>query len=395
MNSRFLSAALLVCFIIAIPTRSLAQAAVRFAGIGFVQSSVVARDNLIHAGRFGTKTDLSSPFFNRAYEEISQLELNDGRRIELGLASLSNNETTSLALTFESEEVVINRLTDDEYALKYTLDAPVVVFDVVKQSVLTSYPVRLAATNSYDHEPTTTDIENFTNTLFLGSSGDASDSLVIDSFLDAITVLEIQENYGFSIQVENIELTENAELYFKKHDIDKDFYKQKIASAIGSIINTEQGVPVLPYVKRDALARKISLNFEETGVISLETPEATFSINLGLRGFGTKVIQESQLAKRYAFGVGLSVEIVDNSFESKVTSRAYQQGIPKNFTKTMLVDEVYWHSEAMLALINGVVKQLSSYDSEWAKEHVSGEYSDRELRKEYGNVIKDVFEQLR
>lgn len=394
MHLRVLSIVGLIFSSAAMSAHSFAQDAVRFAGIGFVQSTRVANENLIHAGRFGTRSELSSPFFDRVSEEITNVVLGDGQSIVLGLASLASNESTSLALTFESEEVVINRLSEKEYTLKYTLDAPVVVFDVIKQTVLTSYPVRLAATNSYEYEPTPQDIEKFTNSLYLGSSGDARDSLVINSFLDALKILEIQQSYGFNIQVKDITLSENAELYFQKHNIDKDFYRQKIASAFGSILNTELSVPVLPYIKGDAIARRISLNFEETGLIDLEIPEATFSIDLGLRGFGTKLIQESGLVQRYAFVVGLTVEVVDEGFATSVTSRSYQLGIPKNFTKAMLVNEVYWHNEAMLALMSGVVKQFSSYDRKWAREHVAGEYSDRDLRKEFENVMSDVFEQL-
>lgn len=371
-----------------------AQNPVRFAGIGFVQSTSLANENLIHAGRFGSRTELSSPFFDRVSEEITSISLGDGRSVVSGLASLANNESISLALTFESEEVVINRLSENEYTLKYTLDAPVVVFDVIKQTVLTSYPVRLAATNSYKQEPSFKDIEEFINTLYLGINGDARDSLVISGFFDALEILEIQQSYGFYIQIKEITLSENAESYFQKHNIDKDFYMQKIASAFGSILNTELSVPVLPYIKGDAIARKISLNFEETGLIDLEIPEATFSIDLGIRGFGTKLIQESDLVQRYAFVVGLTIEIIDEGFATNVTSRSYQLGIPKNFTKAMLMDEVYWHNEAMLSLMSGIVKQFSSYDRKWAREHVAGEYSDRDLRIEFQNVMSDVFEQL-
>ncbi len=371
-----------------------AQQSVNFAGVGFVQTSSTARDNLVHASRFVTRSPLSAPFIDRVFEKTSSTTLQDGRKIELGLASLANRETISLALTFESEEVVLNRLSDNEYSARYALDAQIIVFDIVKQTVLASFPIRLASTTSFDHDPSAEEIELFVNQMYLGEEGDVSESMIVNEYVNSLAVLDIKQAYAFSIQVKEIRFSDNAKAYLAKNRISEDFYSQKMASMFSSLLNTELNVPVLPYVKGDALARKISLNFEETGLLSLDIPDATFNVNLVMKGFGTKLLQESALAKRYSFGVGLEVEYIDVGFGTVIARHSYQLGIPKNFTNIMQIDETYWHNESLAALMYGVISQYPAYDKKWAREHVSGEYSGREIKKDFEKIMNDIIKQL-
>jgi hypothetical protein len=371
-----------------------AQQSVNFAGLGFVQTSRAAKDNLVHASRFVTKSPISAPFIEKIYEKASSTTLKDGRKIEVGLASLANSETISLALTFESEEIVLNHLSENEYSVRYVLDAPIIAYDIVKQAVLASYPIRLASTTSFDHEPSAEEIELFVNQMYLGVEGDASESMLVKEFEKSLALLDIKQAHGFSIQVKEVSFSDNAKAYLAKNGISEDFYSQKMASIFSSLLSTELNVPVLPYIRGDALARKISLNFEETGLLSLDIPDATFNVNLGLMGFGTKLLQESALVKRYSFGVGLEVEYIDGGFNSVIARHSYQLGIPKNFTNIMELNETYWHNESLAALVHGVIGQYSAYDRKWAEEHISGEYSDREIKKDFEKIMNDVIGQL-
>jgi len=383
-------------FTICILLSSLAKASnIYFAGVGFVSTTVSAQNSLLFSTKFEERNSLTEPFFSRLYSEIEGFTLGNGDIVSTGLASLKTNNDVTLALTFESEELVINKIADNEYTLKYTLDAPILIYDVSKQSVLSSQPIRLAITDISDHYPSDDELIDFTSSVFLGLDRNIENSLLLNEFFRILEDIEIKNSYAFSIQVTDVSFSDNASNYLSKHSIDPDYYSQKLASTFSSILSTELGVPVLPFIKGDTIGRKVALRFRETGVMSLEIPEPTFSIELLHRGFATKLLEESKSAQRYTFGTGLNVKVQNNIFQEILFDRSFQLGIPKNFTKQMQIQESYWHSESIAALIAGVINQFNEYDRSWVKEHISGKYNDKDVKSEFELIRNGVLANLR
>jgi hypothetical protein len=372
-----------------------AQDDAHFAGIGFVQTTASAIEQMKYARSYVTRTEQSQAFFDAIYSGIGSVVMKNGARIETGPASLATNNVISIALAFESEELIINKLADEEFSARYTLDAPIIVFDVSKQSIMASYPLRLASTTSFSHFPSEDELTEFVRSLYIVAGGDSTNALVVREFLQALSVLELKEAYGFSIQVTDVFFSESARAYMQSNEIDSNFFQQQIASTFASILSTDLNIPVLPFLKGDAIERRIALNFFESGVLDLELPRATFAVKLTLRGLGTKLLQESSLTKSYSFGSGLTVQIVDAAFNQVISERSYQLGIPKSFTKNMIVNERYWHKESLAALMSGILSQYSDYDKSWAKEHVVDDVPDRELVTEAQAVNNNVLSKLR
>ena len=374
-----------------------------FAGIGFIQTGQLAAEAFPHAQRFLTRTEFSEPFYRQIYSVIRGHEVSTEFTLTDSQASMARGTTQSLALAIEAEDLVINRLSAEEYSARYVVDAVIVLFDFSGQNFLSAYPLRVAQTTSFTGYPSERELSTFTARLFNGTNvpekksdnQELPQSLIIRKFTEGLERVQIRETYQFSIQVTDIELSQNAEAYLRQNKKAKALFEQRFANTFTTLMAEKIGVPVLPYLKGEVIDRKMALSFEEIGLIGLAMPEPTFEVHLRMRGFGTKLIDRSAHVERYAFITGVGLDIVDAAFEDLLLSRNYQLGIPKNFTKEMFINESYWHMESLASLLSGILDQFVVPDRAWLEAHMPKAPPYQALVGEIETVNQNVFNVLK
>ena len=374
-----------------------------FAGIGFIQTGQLAAEAFPHAQRFLTRTEFSEPFYRQLYSVIRGHEASTEFTLTDSQASMARGTTQSLALAIEAEDLVINRLSAEEYSARYVVDAVIVLFDFSGQNFLSAYPLRVAQTTSFTGYPSERELSTFTARLFNGTNPpekqsdnqELPQSLIVRKFTEGLERVQIRETYQFSIQVTDIELSQNAETYLRKNKKTKALFEQRLANTFTTLMAEKIGVPVLPYLKGEVIDRKMALSFEEIGLIGLAMPEPSFEVHLRMRGFGTKLIDQSEHVERYAFITGVGLDIVDAAFEDLLMSRNYQLGIPKNFTEEMLINEPYWHMESLASLLSGILDQFVVPDRAWLEAHMPKGPPYQALVGEIETVNQNVFNVLK
>ena len=86
----------------------------------------------------------------------------------------------------------------------------------------------------------------------------------------------------------------------------------------------------------------MTLKFLETDLMNFEIPEASFHVDLTIRGFGSKTLQKTSRTKAVSYITGVKVDVIDiDSVKSPPLSQKFQAGNVKRVTLDMT--ENLWH----------------------------------------------------
>tara|TARA_A100001011_G_C13772124_1_gene619618 strand:+ start:40 stop:510 length:471 start_codon:yes stop_codon:yes gene_type:complete len=154
-------------------------------------------------------------------------------------------------------------------------------------------------------------------------------------------------------------------------------------------------IPVLPYVKSQAIQSSMTLKFFETDLMNFKIPEASFHIDLTLRGFGSKILEETNRTKVVSYISGVQVQIIDIDFDASRMKQKFQAGNVKRLTSDMT--ENLWHEYelSLLSLLDQIVIQIDKPDKKWVEKRTTGKSKTRDIVKSLKNVKKQVIDQVR
>ena len=127
-------------------------------------------------------------------------------------------------------------------------------------------------------------------------------------------------------------------------------------------MSTRLKIPVLPYVKSQAIQSSMTLKFFETDLMNFKIPEANFHIDLTLRGFGSKTLEETNRTRVVSYISGVQVHIIDIDFDESRMKQKFQSGNVKRVTAEMT--ENLWHEYeiSLLSLLDQIVMQIAKLD---------------------------------
>lgn len=376
-----------------------------FAGLGFTSELSVAREFAPYTFKYGGLSENSNHPGDIFPSQLDALA--DGVKLKNGLilssdqaGSATQGEGLAMALAIETERMTETILSSSEYQLAFELDAQILIFNFSEKSIVASYPLRLTLLNVLDGPATARDRENLARIMFLGDPGqtifeNVTESYLINNFLETVVKITIKPAWRSQIRIKKIEFSDLAKKVIDDHSQNYDRVKQLIASSFASSLSTKLGIPVLPYVKNDAIQNIMPLAFSGTDLINFTIPEANFYVNLKVRGFGKRELRSSERNTVLSFISGVQVAVVDNDFDEIVFERKFQSGNLKNLTKTMSFDLWTEYEISLLSLLDQIVGQILSPDKRWVNERSARDVKTADIVKELKSVKEKVIDKIR
>ncbi len=401
LKSCLTSIALLICLILSVEGRGETQ--IPFSGIAFTSELSLARDSMPYTfGIIGDEdSNKSTNFRNNLREKAEGKQLKNGAFLSANAQNrLKRGQALAVALAIERERMLETKLSDDEYQLSFDIDATILAFNFDEKAIVSSHPIRLTLLTSLPRKPTENDRSKLANIMFFGDTEkewfeNLSESYLITEFMKAVQDTEIRQAWRSHIRVKNIDLSPQAAKVLKDLDQDPDYMRQLIASSVSSSMSTRLMIPVLPYVKSQAIQSSMTLKFFETDLMNFKIPEASFHIDLTLRGFGSKILEETNRTKVVSYISGVQVQIIDIDFDASRMKQKFQAGNVKRLTSDMT--ENLWHEYelSLLSLLDQIVIQIDKPDKKWVEKRTTGKSKTRDIVKSLKNVKKQVIDQVR
>ena len=313
---------------------------------------------------------------------------------------LKRGQALAVALAIERERMLETKLSDEEYQLSFDIDATILAFNFSEKAIVSSNPIKLTLLTSLPKKPTESDKSKLANIMFFGDREkewfeDLSGSYLIKEFMKAVQDTEIRQAWRSHIRVKNIHLSPQAREVLTDLNQDPEHLRQLIASSISSSMSTRLKIPVLPYVKSQAIQSSMTLKFFETDLMNFKIPEASFHIDLTVRGFGSKTLQETSRTRVVSYISGIQVNVLDVDFVASRMEQKFQAGNVKRLTSDMT--ENLWHEYelSLLSLLDQIVMQIDKPDKKWIEKRTSGSSKTKDIVRTLKNVKKQVIDQVR
>ena len=393
---------LVLCF--GTPHGSFAQKEIPFSGVAFTTELRVAKESMPYTYSLIGDSDspTSSTFRNNLSSRADGQNLKEGSSLSSSAQNrLKYGQSLAIALAIERERMQEIRLNEEEYRLSFDIDATILAYNFEDSAIVSSHPIRITLLTSLPSKPDEEDRAALAKVMFFGDPDKEffdgiPTSYLINEFINVLQHTEIREAWGLQIRVKNIDLAPQAEKVLSDHGQDPEYLRQLVASSISSSMSTRLRIPVLPYVRGQAIQSSMTLAFLDTDLMSFDIPEANFHLDLTIRGFGSKTLQKTSRTKTVSYITGVKVDLIDiDSGRSPPLSQKFQAGNVKRVTLDMT--ENFWHEyeESLLSLLDQIVIQIDAPDKKWVQEKASGGSKSRDVIKAFKAVNEQVINKVR
>lgn len=393
---------ILTAFLLSFSQGTYAEETVPFSGIAFTSEKSIARVSLPYSFRsIGDLESSPNEFVRRLNAAANDIKLKNGNMLSsTQMNNVRLGQSLVMALAIENESMKVTPLSASEYQLTFNLDAQILIFNFREKSIVAAYPLRLTLLNVLGRKPEEKDRDDLAEVMFFGDSNqnifnDVPRSYLIENFIETVKNITIKPAWRSQIRIMNIDFSEQANKVLLEYEQDHDYFRQLAASSLSSSLSTKLDIPVLPYIKSDAIQNSMTLRFSNTDLMDFSIPEANFHINLTVRGFGHQILRSTDRTKVISFISGIQFSVIDNDFNDIKMDIKFQSGNLRKLSNTMEIDEWAEYEISFLSLMDQVVSQLQKPDKKWIKEHSTGEKSSKQTIKELKDVRAKVIDQIK
>ena len=265
---------------------------------------------------------------------------------------------------------------------------------------MAAHPIRMTLLNVLGRKPQEQDRKDLARAMFFGDPEqvifeDLPRSYLIENFVSTIQSITIKPAWRSQIKIKNIGFSEQAKEILAENTIDRSYFKQLAASTLSSSLSSKLGIPILPFIKNDAIENSMTLRFSNTDLMNFKIPEANFHINLFVRGFGRRILRETERTKVVSFISGVRFSILDNDFNDTMMDIKFQSGNVKKLSRSMDIDEWAEYENSFLALLDQIAKQLQKTDKKWVREHATDEKGSKKVIRELKKIRSKVIDQIK
>lgn len=284
---------------------------------------------------------------------------------ELGNTKTGDALAVAFVLTWEN---LAQEPVGGEVKVTADLRAEALVFDFQSMKVIAAYPFGVQSRQVLAAAPSPDIVRNIFKTMYFGPGS------IFDAFIRVLKSTDIKRSYGAYAQVTDVLLEDKAAKLLADQAQDPEQVKGFVAEAFDASLSKNFGIPVLPYLKGQAIGGKMSARFANGDVYTLSLPEPDYKIRLTLRGFKKVEVdsnaQETGFAYASFFRVGILQPLSPKPYLDSEFKYAVTKIVPKAVTR---LDDWGAYQESMLSLLDGLTRQLASPDGDWIEKWGSGD----------------------
>jgi hypothetical protein len=289
-----------------------------------------------------------------------------------GECDSESNTLIQLSLSLFSEYVAQELLAGTQ---KLTVDLilQILILDFRSKEVMATYPIRVKAIALKDADEGVFSDDEITSVVKKIYEG--SEPAMYDLLRDRLKDVRLGSRLGQNMRIYKVTFAERC-----KDDLPSDLiqdggvsanYVDLTAQKLSVFTQAELGVAVLPYAK-DAANATMALNFADQSVVQFQIPDATYGIDLEIRGFkkvhDKKNSNEFTQTWRYLSYVTLKVYLQDKDpdfrevfFLKEFNPTKVRDSIEfKKTAKTKAIAESYYFTLALENMLLSAIHQMKA-----------------------------------
>lgn len=245
-----------------------------------------------------------------------------------GLLDIESGESVAMALAIDDEDVYVEEIAG-EYKIVLQLSLQLIFFDFREKMLIASYPLRVQYITANGHRPGIQEVFKDFRRFY----EDPGFNLNVFSLArDRLKDIQLRKKYNQTLQVREVQVREMARNHLPPvYRENLDGFCGFAAHSLSAALSNTLGVAVLPYSKGHAIGNKMAMRFSDARVLDLRIPEATYGLELTMRGF--KQVEHDRNHRGVAMIYGTSVHL---HLEEPLLGKTYlDQKFKKGVTKVI------------------------------------------------------------
>lgn len=314
---------------------------------------------------------LSNPSFTLSFGQLASLKAGNG-------------SATVLAFALDRESVSVEQ-TGDGYKLLVELSAQALFVDFREMAVVASYPVVVQAIDLKHSPPTPEQVRQAVADLYLGE-GKAN---VFAAFAATLAGTNLNPSIERRVRVTSSSVADRPYAAMPSFAaVGPGVFEAALAQDFSKFLSVNQGIPVLPPSKGQAIGNRMSARFADGTVYSLQIPEADYAVSLRLEDLKRIEYGSSAAGRSLIYGAILNVRV-----EEPLTGRVYFDARLRNGATKLVpasqvsIDDAAAYQDALLALMDKFTAALAEPDPAWAEKH-AGDRAVAKQMKELQKVLQ-------
>lgn len=288
-------------------------------------------------------------------------------RFSLDKADLKQ-DITSIACALVQENVEIQRI-DGKYLVIVLMQANVLAFNRISNSVVASYPLRMRFSRTRNSEPSRAELLEIVSEAF--TSLNPSENL-LDQWLIKLENTKFRSGATKYLRVNQIDVSSEAETVIQQAGMNLAAFKNRTANLLEAALADKSGIPIVPNTVGEVIGNKMALRFSSAEAFSITLPEPDYAVSFLIRGFASKTTENAvAFTDIYRAKATFTIKLPDTGkiyideqlYDTKFVTR------PKSTDLQFSAWDQY--NKTLQSLINLLGMQLVNPDDDWLKEHAA------------------------
>lgn len=297
-------------------------------------------------------------------------------------------DVTSVACALVYENVEIQKV-EGKILIVILMQANVLAFNRMSNSIVASYPVRMRFTSVRDKIPSKDELMSLVAESY---TSDKPQENLLDQWINKLEGATFKLGATKYLRVTDIILAPEADAIVSKSGVNPKALKNQIANLLEASLTDKSNVPIVPNTVGEAIGNKIALRFASAESLNISLPDPDYAVLFEIRGFATKRTESiATVTDIYRSKVTLSIKLPDTGktyIEEQLYDTKYVSS-PKQ--SAVVLSDWDQYSKSLQNLVIAIGKQLVSPEDEWLKDHAARSVE----AKNAFLTVKKLFQELR
>ena len=295
---------------------------------------------------------------------------------------LKNDDAISAAIMLDSEDISQEKI-GKRFKVAITLRGQLILFNLQKMTVISSYPLTAQLLDAPDHELNNEELAALVQELYINKN--PKKKSFITEIVMRLNDITIAPSYKLKIQTIKVTVPDAlANLMKKQNQTNKDM-EALIARSFDKYLSKNQHVSMLPFVPETKNKSDLAVNGDKTGHtwkdqsisrlalslsdgsrFQLEIPAPDYIVSLELKKLIKEKVGENSVENGFVYVSKMHIKSEQPQMGSTSIDLDFRYALPVSISKSIInPDDKSRYIESVVESLRIFTEQISKPDSDW------------------------------
>ena len=334
------------------------------------------------------------PYTSKLWKTLDKTILDDAARAALKSVhnpkleitnetnDLKNDDAISAAIMLDSEDISQEKI-GKRFKVAITLRGQLILFNLQKMTVISSYPLTAQLLDAPDHELNNEELAALVQELYINKN--PKKKSFITEIVMRLNDITIAPSYKLKIQTIKVTVPDAlANLMKKQNQTNKDM-EALIARSFDKYLSKNQHVSMLPFVPETKNKSDLAVNGDKTGHtwkdqsisrlalslsdgsrFQLEIPTPDYIVSLELKKLIKEKVGENSVDNSFVYVSKINIKSEQQQMGSTSIDLDFRYALPVTISKSINnPDDKSRYIESIMESLRIFTEQINKPDSDW------------------------------